>query len=43
MRAMPAITGRDEFDALIVRTDYTDDRAWRDVVAALMKPWGDRP
>ncbi|GEC08584.1 hypothetical protein SSP24_62390 [Streptomyces spinoverrucosus] len=42
MRAVPVITGRDEFDALVVRTDYHDDQAWQDVVAALMKPWGDR-
>ncbi|MFH8628013.1 DUF6924 domain-containing protein [Streptomyces vietnamensis] len=41
MGAIPAITGRDEFHALVVRTDYKDDRAWQEVVAALMKPWGD--
>nr|WP_258311105.1 hypothetical protein [Streptomyces sp. NWU49] len=43
MRALPAVTGRDEFDALVVRTDYHDDQAWQNVVAALMEPWGDRP
>ncbi|MEU9456248.1 hypothetical protein [Streptomyces sp. NPDC048277] len=43
MRALPAVTGRDEFDVLVVRTDYHDDQAWRDVTVALMKPWGDRP
>jgi len=42
MRALPAVTGRDEFDALVVRTDYLDDQAWQDVAAALMEPWGDR-
>ena len=42
MRALPAVTGRDEFDVLVVRTDYDDDQAWRDVTAALLEPWGDR-
>jgi uncharacterized protein DUF6924 len=42
MRALPAVTGRDEFDVLVVRTDYHDDQAWQDVTAALMEPWGDR-
>ncbi|MEU9993047.1 hypothetical protein AB0E10_41060 [Streptomyces sp. NPDC048045] len=41
MRALPGVTGRDEFDALVVRTDYHDDQAWQDVVAALTEPWGD--
>ncbi|RZB15194.1 hypothetical protein StrepF001_34085 [Streptomyces sp. F001] len=41
MRALPAVTGHDEFDALVVRTDYDDDQAWQDVAAALMEPWGD--
>ncbi|MFK0286475.1 DUF6924 domain-containing protein [Streptomyces sp. NPDC090499] len=43
MRALPAVTGRDEFDVLVVRTDYHDDQAWQDVTAALTEPWGDRP
>ncbi|MGC5008394.1 DUF6924 domain-containing protein [Streptomyces sp. NBC_00353] len=42
MRTLPAVTGRDEFDALVVRTDYQDDQAWQDVAAALMEPAGDR-
>ncbi|WP_460061416.1 DUF6924 domain-containing protein [Streptomyces sp. YKOK-I1] len=42
MRALPAVTGRDEFDALVVRTDYLDDQVWQDVAAALTEPWGDR-
>ncbi|MEV7075022.1 DUF6924 domain-containing protein [Streptomyces sp. NPDC091972] len=42
MRALPAIIGRDEFDVLVVRTDYHDDQAWQDVKAALLQPWGDR-
>ncbi|MFE9171555.1 DUF6924 domain-containing protein [Streptomyces kebangsaanensis] len=42
MRALPAVNGRDEFDALVVRTDYHDDQTWQDVAAALMEPWGDR-
>ncbi|WTI17912.1 hypothetical protein OIB37_34940 [Streptomyces sp. NBC_00820] len=41
MTALPTVTGRDEFDALVVRTDYQDDQAWQDVVAVLRKPWGD--
>ncbi|WRZ94728.1 hypothetical protein OHB54_40290 [Streptomyces sp. NBC_01007] len=41
MRALPAVTGRDAFDALVVRTDYQDDQAWQDV-AALIEPSGDR-
>ncbi|MFG2968559.1 DUF6924 domain-containing protein [Streptomyces sp. NPDC048288] len=41
MRTLPAITGRNEFDALVVRTAYDDDRAWQDVRAALLAPWGD--
>ncbi|MFJ8666592.1 DUF6924 domain-containing protein [Streptomyces sp. NPDC093600] len=31
----PPVTGRDPFDALVIRTDYTDDGAWRAVRAAL--------
>ncbi|MFB7294208.1 DUF6924 domain-containing protein [Actinacidiphila glaucinigra] len=42
MRVLPAVTGRNEFDALVIRTDYQDDQAWQNVVAVLMKPWGDR-
>ncbi|MEU0384375.1 DUF6924 domain-containing protein [Streptomyces chartreusis] len=42
MRALPTVTGRDEFDALVVRTDYHDDQAWQDVMAELTEPWGDR-
>lgn len=41
MRALPAVTGRNEFDVLVVRTDYHDDQAWQVVAAALTKPWGD--
>ncbi|WP_432106213.1 DUF6924 domain-containing protein [Streptomyces sp. bgisy091] len=42
MGKLPVVTGHDEFDALVVRTDYRDDQAWQEVVAALMEPWGDR-
>ncbi|WP_393062699.1 DUF6924 domain-containing protein [Streptomyces sp. LN549] len=42
MGTLPVVTGHDEFDALVVRTDYRDDQAWQDVVAALMEPRGDR-
>ncbi|MFE2061607.1 DUF6924 domain-containing protein [Streptomyces sp. NPDC059467] len=41
MGALPAVTGRTEFDALVVRIDYDDDCAWQDVTAALLEPWGD--
>ncbi|MER5407736.1 hypothetical protein [Streptomyces sp. NPDC002769] len=40
MNALPAVVGRDEFDALIVRTDYHDDVSWRAVTAALAEPRG---
>ncbi|MFF5900121.1 DUF6924 domain-containing protein [Streptomyces argenteolus] len=42
MGTLPVVTGRDEFHALVVRTDYRDDQARQDVVAALREPWGDR-
>ncbi|MER5462392.1 hypothetical protein ABT010_17225 [Streptomyces sp. NPDC002668] len=35
------LAGRDEFAALIIRTDYSDERAWTAVKAALARPWGD--
>ncbi|MFE3119711.1 DUF6924 domain-containing protein [Streptomyces niveus] len=41
MKALPEIAGRDEFDALIIRTDYGDEAAWQAVVADLAQPWGD--
>ncbi|WP_326769026.1 hypothetical protein OG978_34830 [Streptomyces sp. NBC_01591] len=41
MKALPEILGRDEFDALIIRTDYGDEAAWQAVVADLAQPWGD--
>ncbi|WP_346143662.1 DUF6924 domain-containing protein [Kitasatospora cinereorecta] len=37
---LPEIAGRDEFAALIVRTDYADEAAWRAVVAEVTQPWG---
>ncbi|MGW1188174.1 DUF6924 domain-containing protein [Streptomyces sp. NPDC002559] len=40
MGELPAVVGRGEFDALVIRTDHHDDRAWHDVVAALTEPWG---
>lgn len=44
MRALPAfeLTGRnpaDDFDPVVVRTDHTDDVAWRAVVAGLRSVW----
>ncbi|MFF3791688.1 DUF6924 domain-containing protein [Streptomyces sp. NPDC001981] len=41
MRVLPEIVGRDEFAALIIRTDYSDETAWQAVVAAFMQPWGE--
>ncbi|MFD7758021.1 DUF6924 domain-containing protein [Streptomyces sp. NPDC059757] len=38
---LPEIVGRDEFAALIIRTDYSDEAAWQAVVAALRQPWGE--
>ncbi|WP_299540132.1 DUF6924 domain-containing protein [uncultured Streptomyces sp.] len=32
---------RDEFDVVVVRTDYGDDRAWHALVAALRGPSGE--
>ncbi|WP_324785868.1 DUF6924 domain-containing protein [Streptomyces sp. H51] len=37
---LPEIVGRDEFAALIIRTDYDDEAAWRAVVAEVSRPWG---
>ncbi|MFG3352310.1 DUF6924 domain-containing protein [Streptomyces sp. NPDC048001] len=42
MRVLPAVTRRDEFAVLVVRTDYNDDLAWQDVAAALTEPRGGR-
>ncbi|MFE3269979.1 DUF6924 domain-containing protein [Streptomyces sp. NPDC059215] len=39
MNALPTVVGRDEFDALVVRTDYHDDVSWRAVTTALAEPW----
>ncbi|AVH56910.1 MULTISPECIES: DUF6924 domain-containing protein [Streptomyces] len=41
MGVLPEIVGRDEFAALIIRTDYGDESAWQAVVAELTRPWGD--
>jgi hypothetical protein len=40
VRQLPAVTGFDDFDALIFRTDYREDEAWQHVAAALTAPWG---
>lgn len=42
MRQLPSVTRPDDFETLVVRTDYGDDQAWQDVVAALTEPWGDQ-
>jgi hypothetical protein len=41
MRVLPEIVGRDEFAALIIRTDYNDDATWQAVVTGLTQPWGE--
>lgn len=38
---LPEVVGRSEYAALIVRTDYTDEKAWLGVTADLRRPWGD--
>ncbi|MFE3204941.1 DUF6924 domain-containing protein [Embleya sp. NPDC059237] len=43
---LPEIEPRHEYTVVVIRTDYTDDVAWTDVMAELAKPWGpddDRP
>ncbi|MBV6698914.1 hypothetical protein KV557_17630 [Kitasatospora aureofaciens] len=40
MNVLPEIVGRDDFAALIIRTDYDDEAAWRAVVAEVAQPWG---
>ncbi|MGW9448784.1 DUF6924 domain-containing protein [Streptomyces sp. NPDC055632] len=39
-RALPEIVGRDTFDALVIRTDFSDDESWNAVVGELRLPWG---
>ncbi|MFF1733853.1 DUF6924 domain-containing protein [Streptomyces sp. NPDC058247] len=40
MSVLPEVVGRDEFAALIIRTNYDDEAAWRAVVAEASRPWG---
>ncbi|WP_326818357.1 hypothetical protein OIE61_36310 [Streptomyces sp. NBC_01762] len=42
MRVLPEIVGRDEFAALVIRTDYNDEAAWQAVVTSLTQPWGEK-
>ncbi|MFD4373858.1 DUF6924 domain-containing protein [Streptomyces sp. NPDC058486] len=37
---MPELVGRDMYDALVIRTDFSDDDSWNAVVAELRRPWG---
>ncbi|MCX4537746.1 hypothetical protein OHA79_45785 (plasmid) [Streptomyces sp. NBC_00841] len=41
MRVLPEIVGRDEFAALIIRTDYNDEAAWQAAATGLTQPWGE--
>lgn len=38
-RVLPEI-GRDLFDVLVIRTDFSDDESWNAVVGELHRPWG---
>ncbi|WP_442805546.1 transposase [Streptomyces sp. NBC_00385] len=38
-RVLPEI-GRDLFDVLVIRTDFSNDEAWNAVVGELHRPWG---
>ncbi|MDX3434236.1 hypothetical protein PV664_35895 [Streptomyces sp. ME01-18a] len=38
-RPLPKI-GRDLFDVLVIRADFSDDEAWNAVVGELRRPWG---
>ncbi|MEU4081419.1 hypothetical protein DEJ45_34050 [Streptomyces venezuelae] len=39
-RVLPEIAGRDMFDALVIRTDFSDDESWTAVVGEMRRPWG---
>ncbi|MER7912998.1 hypothetical protein [Streptomyces sp. NPDC096068] len=39
-RVLPEIVGRDVFDALVIRTDFSDDESWAAAVGELRRPWG---
>lgn len=41
MRELPEMGGRDEFTALVIRTDYSDGSAWQAVLTELMQPSGE--
>ncbi|WUD70352.1 hypothetical protein OG937_45545 [Streptomyces sp. NBC_00510] len=38
---LPIVTGRSEFAAVIIRTDFSDETVWRAVCAESLRPWGD--
>ncbi|MEU9407495.1 hypothetical protein AB0E08_17700 [Streptomyces sp. NPDC048281] len=40
-RSALAIEGFDDMNPLVVRTDFTDENAWQQVVEELQKPWPD--
>ncbi|QQM47304.1 hypothetical protein JEQ17_47120 [Streptomyces liliifuscus] len=42
MRVLHEIAGRDEFAALVIRTDYGDSASWQALVRKLTQPWGER-
>lgn len=39
-RVLPEIAGRGMFDALVIRTDFSDDESWAVVVGELCLSWG---
>ncbi|MFJ2832271.1 DUF6924 domain-containing protein [Streptomyces sp. NPDC087263] len=38
---LPSVTDREDFAALVIRTDFGDAAAWRAVCEELSRPWGD--
>lgn len=39
-RVLPEIVGRDMLEALVIRTDFSDDESWNAVLEELRRPWG---
>ncbi|MFJ6087986.1 DUF6924 domain-containing protein [Streptomyces sp. NPDC092369] len=37
---LPSVTDREEFSALVIRTDFGDSAAWLAVCQELSRPWG---
>ncbi|GHG43007.1 hypothetical protein GCM10018791_71730 [Streptomyces zaomyceticus] len=39
-RVLPELVGRDMFDAVVIRTEFSDGESWNAVVGELCRPWG---